>query len=478
MREQRDRQRRSESLQRALDRDAPSALPEHRARLAELARARNEAIHTYDATTADLERLVAAAHRDGLSITEIADTLGVSRPTVYALLKRAGEEPEARRPPAHVRGGPRTSTPRATALNDTPTAFVLMPFDEDFRSIYDRIIEPAILEAGFTPVRADTALDQQNVMADVIRGLAAAALVVADLSGPNPNVMYELGIAHALNKPTVLISQNLEDVPFDLRAYRVQTYTTHFEEAAELRRHLAKVAAEHREGSIDFSNPVADFAPDRLPATESSAEGGAEAGQPPAPEPEEAGFIDHLAEAEEKGAAFVRTLGTIGMETGAVGDRMSEHTARLEALSEGEPGAAGAVQWKRIGIQAAHDLDAYADRLEEVLPELEEQAETLSEASLGYATWLKDTDDHEQRREFRESTGELAEAIEGSLGQVLEFRQSLSGLHGVTRPLTNASKRAARNLDRLTTVLEQMMSWAVRAQALLESDPPADDGGA
>ena len=52
----------------------------------------------------------------------------------------------------------------------------------------------------------------------------AAKVLVAELTSRNPNVYYELGIAHALQKPVVLISSNEEDVPFDVRHIRVIYY--------------------------------------------------------------------------------------------------------------------------------------------------------------------------------------------------------------------------------------------------------------
>ena len=49
-------------------------------------------------------------------------------------------------------------------------------------------------------------------------------MMLADLTGKNANVLYELGLAHAIDKPVVLLSQSMDDVPFDLRALRVITY--------------------------------------------------------------------------------------------------------------------------------------------------------------------------------------------------------------------------------------------------------------
>jgi nucleoside 2-deoxyribosyltransferase len=106
-----------------------------------------------------------------------------------------------------------------------PRVFVLMPFDQEFAAIYEQLIKPSLEDVGYEVARADTLLTQQNILRDVIAGIAGASLVVADLTTLNPNVMYELGIAHGLQIPTVLIAQSIEDLPFDLRSYRVIQYS-------------------------------------------------------------------------------------------------------------------------------------------------------------------------------------------------------------------------------------------------------------
>src|SRR4051794_20171801 len=106
-----------------------------------------------------------------------------------------------------------------------------MPFDPDFDAVYTDLIAQPLAEAGFVVTRADDVNARQNVLADVVRGIAEADLVVADLTTSNANVFYELGLAHAMGVPTVLIAQqdSSEDIPFDLRQYRTEFYETHFQ---------------------------------------------------------------------------------------------------------------------------------------------------------------------------------------------------------------------------------------------------------
>ena len=64
----------------------------------------------------------------------------------------------------------------------------------------------------------------QAIVQDIWHSVRKARLVVAELSGRNPNVMYEIGLAHAIGKPIVLLARSEEDVPFDLRALRYIYY--------------------------------------------------------------------------------------------------------------------------------------------------------------------------------------------------------------------------------------------------------------
>lgn len=106
----------------------------------------------------------------------------------------------------------------------TNSCFVVMPFQAVFESEYEKVIKPAIESAGLLCVRGDEIYTRQAIVEDIWHSMKKARVVVAELSGRNPNVMYEIGLAHALGKPLVLLTRNEEDVPFDLRALRYVFY--------------------------------------------------------------------------------------------------------------------------------------------------------------------------------------------------------------------------------------------------------------
>lgn len=140
-----------------------------------------------------------------------------------------------------------------------PVAFVLMPFAAEFDDVYEHVIQATLVVEGFSVSRADEARNSRSIMHDVIQGIVSADLIVVDLTGTNPNVYYELGLAHAFGKKVILLTQDIEEVPFDLRAYRVVTYSTHFARVAEAKEQLLRLARGARDGDVHFGSPVSDF---------------------------------------------------------------------------------------------------------------------------------------------------------------------------------------------------------------------------
>jgi hypothetical protein len=120
---------------------------------------------------------------------------------------------------------PSAIVPREPRIREfLDTCFVMMPFGAWFDRYYQDIYAPAIKEAGFEPIRADELFTTGSVVEQIWEQIQKAKVLLADLSGKNANVFYELGLAHAAKKPVVFTSCAVEDVPFDLRHLRVIIY--------------------------------------------------------------------------------------------------------------------------------------------------------------------------------------------------------------------------------------------------------------
>jgi hypothetical protein len=99
-----------------------------------------------------------------------------------------------------------------------------MPFTPELQPVYEDHIKNVAQELGMSVARADDFFTTQSVMEEIWAAIVNSKIMIADCTGKNPNVFYEIGIAHSIGKPVVLIAQNPEDVPFDLRHRRYIRY--------------------------------------------------------------------------------------------------------------------------------------------------------------------------------------------------------------------------------------------------------------
>jgi hypothetical protein len=102
-------------------------------------------------------------------------------------------------------------------------AFVIMPFTLKWSACVFQTIKKVLTESGMKCVRADEQYGHQ-ILEDVWKGICEASVIVADVTSRNPNVYYELGIAHVLGRRVILITQDVVDIPFDTRVYRHVLY--------------------------------------------------------------------------------------------------------------------------------------------------------------------------------------------------------------------------------------------------------------
>ncbi|HEC39605.1 MAG TPA: hypothetical protein ENI29_15305 [bacterium] len=102
--------------------------------------------------------------------------------------------------------------------------FVLMPFEDKLTQIYERFIKVPLETKGYLVKRADNLYKSTPILEDIVWSIEEAEFLIAELTGKNPNVYYELGIAHEKKKTVFLISQNIEDVTFDLKHRRTIIY--------------------------------------------------------------------------------------------------------------------------------------------------------------------------------------------------------------------------------------------------------------
>jgi hypothetical protein len=105
-----------------------------------------------------------------------------------------------------------------------PFAFVLMPFDQRFHDIYKLGIQAVAKDCGVVAERVDEQTYTETILERIYRQIENADFIIADMTGRNPNVFYEVGYAHAREKLVTLLTQSADDIPFDLRHHRHIVY--------------------------------------------------------------------------------------------------------------------------------------------------------------------------------------------------------------------------------------------------------------
>jgi hypothetical protein len=345
----------------------------------------------------------------------------------------------------------------------TNLAFVLMPFSTEFDDVYSHIIKSPLEEAGFTVRRADNASGSRNIMHDVIEGILSASLVVADLTGSNPNVYYELGIAHGFRKNVLLLTQDVEEIPFDLRAYRIVSYSTHFARVAEARGLVLAAGVGVRDSTSNFGSPVSDFLaldPARLPTL--SFQVNVDKGTEP---PSEAGLLDALADIAEGMHAVTEIISEVGSRLSSLSESVTAVGGQMSGPLKHEP-----IRLRTVVRKMAVDTEAYTSWLKGAnasyrtgLAQVSEGLEALFSTGLAHAP------------EGRDGLLQLISGLEAGEVGARQCRLNMDGisttldaLPRIEKDFNRAKRRMSEETQSLVANLDQTISLFERTRVAAE----------
>lgn len=131
------------------------------------------------------------------------------------------------------------SIDRSEIKVDRNLVFVLTPFHPSERRTYSAIVR-GLSSFGIRVIRGDEESIKGDILSHIIVRMLSARIIIANINTRNPNVMYELGIAHALGKDVVMISNTKEELPFDVNSRRILFYSDHKDLTNKLQRELAQ----------------------------------------------------------------------------------------------------------------------------------------------------------------------------------------------------------------------------------------------
>lgn len=140
--------------------------------------------------------------------------------------------------------------------------FIIMPFSDPegyapghFRKVYEQIIKPAVESAGYEAYRVDENGVSDLITTKIFKAILDCDMTVCDLSSRNPNVLYELGIRHAFDKPVVLITDDKTERIFDIQGISTITYRSSrlYDEVPEDQKKITEAIKANESNSSGYS---------------------------------------------------------------------------------------------------------------------------------------------------------------------------------------------------------------------------------
>ncbi len=327
-----------------------------------------------------------------------------------------------------------------------------MPFGLLPDQVYAYIIAPALRSAGYDPKRADTTFNQRAIMQDVIAGIKGADLVVADLTSRNANVFYELGLAHSMRRPTVMIAQSTDDIPFDLQAYRVVIYALEFASngrlTSSLARELVPLVQAARDGSVEYGNPFTDYAVAPEEATVASGE------------PDE-GILEIFDAFNTQAAVFGQAMAQIGTLTQQFASEMGTLTIRINAPEPGHE----LENVRTVTAEMGALFDRQASHLEPIVDEqlapMALQVEAAARALVRLSSMGEHTPADDERLQSIRTLSNTAHTVGTTLSAHAAQIRQLSGIATASiapgRRLAAVTGRIAAQLDRVAGLADALL---------------------
>ncbi len=344
-----------------------------------------------------------------------------------------------------------------------PRAFVLMPFDASFDEIYNLFIADALVEAGYEVFRADDIQNQRSILKDIIEPIFTFDLVVADLTTNNPNVFYELGIAHALGKKVVLLTQDVNDLPFDLRSYRVVAYSTHFALMRQAKDELTQLAIGAKDNSILFGSPVSDYLslsgktplfPTRIHEVSLS-------------DSEEKGFLDYLADFEEATAEMTEIVAGIATNLSDINKKTRKTSSDIES-AKANPSSGTLTHIRRLARKLAKDLDVFNIKLNKANISYQGTLSRIEDGLEFMITHHESVTDKDQDdlRAFLNTLSNAEITMQEARDTFSDLGGTIVGIEGTERFLTRSAREGRDQIRQLVDNIDQTLAIFERARLM------------
>jgi hypothetical protein len=340
---------------------------------------------------------------------------------------------------------------------------------EEALSVYEDVIKPACAENELEPIRADGIAVPGEITDQIFRHLLEDEVVIADVSGANPNVMYELGLRHTTGLLTIQIGE-YGQLPFDVQALRTIMFSRSERGLIDARKQLSEAL---RIGIAEGTDP--------LPATRvwQGGTGGlipprtAEDNEESAPQTEDAvqddrGFVDRMAEIEDAFPVLNSTVEELGGVLETLAAQATDFGSEIEAISESASAAQRLTVLTRYGKnlqEPADELTRLTSAFAGTMSGLDENVRGLLNDMARDPALLAD----EEVVAFLESIAELATGTREGMEGLNEFATMVGGLGKISRALKRPGQQMERAIRAMAKSAALVDDWESTAVALLRA---------
>lgn len=334
---------------------------------------------------------------------------------------------------------------------------------EDSLQVFEEVIQAACQQVGIEPIRADQIAVAGEITEQVFRHIYEDEVVIADVSGGNPNVMYELGLRHTTGKLTIQIGE-YSQLPFDVKAVRTIQFSrsprglidarTQLERALQAGMHsgqdpltATRVLQEVMSGKTAIS----------LPPLEAAMEGEVEDNSP--------GLLERMDEVESGLAAMAddatritEAIQTIGMVTESASSEMEKAT---------QSSAVNA----RLTVVAkyASEIKEPVDDLENSSNEFARHMESINDGVLAMLQVIQSAEPGERPEgadEFLDQLILMAESSREGMEGLSAFGEAAEGMGSLSRQLRGPGKKIGNAISNMRDAMANIDGWESVARSV------------
>lgn len=361
-------------------------------------------------------------------------------------------------------------------------AFVIGPIgdkDADDRSdarvayeegiqVFEDVIAPACTAFGLEAVRADMISQTGEIPEQIFRQLRDCPVVIADLTGANPNVMYELGLRHTTGRVTIQIGEKGR-LPFDVAAIRTIMFKRTEAGLVQARKDLAKSLAANLDTGGDPVTATRIWFEALLPEQKTSLPDSPDVAQ--ANRDEDApGFLELLAEMETGAQSLTQTMVAAAS---IIEDISAIYTQATASVHQADARGDGATARLAIAELTATKLNDQAARLEVVSGEF---ARTVDRVEPGIQYLLgrlaEEPDQLAAIPDFPLQVKSLCDAARSSIEGSDAMRMNAIEIGKASRSLKRAGERLSPSFKRFSDTSGRIADWS----KLLDKLPPLPKG--